>query len=168
MVSCPIDLYAAFGATLTFFTTRGFFIQCPLVLIGLILTELKLNISVRGSAEDRDKQSIAQKLKRVDFLGAFLLSITILGFLMFLHLGRQELGWLNLPVLSAAATSIIAVVAFLAVEKWYAVEPIFPLRLITHYAVFSSYTMLSMQTSAITSVSKNVRRIVETQLTTCR
>lgn len=76
---------------------------------------------------------------------------------MFLHLGRQELGWINLPVLSAAVTSIIAAVAFLGVEKWYAVEPIFPLRLITHYAVFSSYTMLSMQTSAITSVSETVR-----------
>lgn len=161
MVGCPIDIYAVFEAPLTSFEIRGFFLQCPLVLIGLILTELKLSISVHGSQDSLGKQSITQKLKRVDLLGTFLLSITILGFLIFLHLGRQELGWLNVPVLWAAATSIIAVVAFLAVEKWYAVEPIFPLRLITHYAVFSSYTMLSMQTSAITSVSETIRPIFQ-------
>ena len=129
--------------------------QCPLVLVGLILTELKLHISVRGSQASLGKQSITQKLKSVDFLGALLLSISILGFLVSLLLGRQELGWLNLPVLSASATSVIAVIAFLAVKKWYAVEPIFPLHLIKHSAVFSSYTMLSMQTVAITSVSES-------------
>ncbi|TQS33308.1 hypothetical protein Golomagni_06353 [Golovinomyces magnicellulatus] len=131
----------------------GFFIQFPIVLIGLVATELKLHLQTDIQRQAESSSSIRQKLKRIDFVGAFFLSFTILSGLIFFHLIRQEYELRDPIVLVSIGVSLVSSTAFALVEQFYATEPIFPLRLLSHTAVLSAYTTLSMQTIAIISMT---------------
>ncbi|KAK4939554.1 hypothetical protein LTR10_020160 [Elasticomyces elasticus] len=123
-----------------------FLLQCPLVLIGALLVEFKLQLPSDKKSPTRD---LRQKLNRIDFAGAFFLSSTILGALTVLDLGGQKLPWSHPAVIGAGFAAAICSVGFFFTEKYFAAEPIFPLRLITHYVVCTSYLMLMLQNLAI-------------------
>lgn len=131
---------------------RGFFIQFPIILVGLVATKLKLHLQTDIKRQTEASSSMRQKLKRIDFLGAFFLSFTILGGLVFFHLIRQGYALKDPIVLSSIGVGVFCAAAFAAVEEYYATEPIFPLRLLSHAAVLSSYTTLATQTIAIIGV----------------
>lgn len=128
---------------------RPFLIQCPLVLTGILLTEFKL------ATPSQDKvvpTNLRQKLNRIDFSGAFLMSMTILGSLAVMDLGGQKLPWSHPIIIITIITTVVCGIAFTLVEKYRAAEPIFPLRLLTHYVVFTSYIMLALQNLAVMAV----------------
>lgn len=114
--------------------------------IGLIA--LKLDHDQDQSLPFDVKSSSHSKLRRIDFLGSIALALTIVGFLLFLHLGGQELPW-NHPVLwLILAASVILGLLFLFNEGYIAKEPIFPLRLLVHRDVVTSYLVLAFQSAA--------------------
>lgn len=137
------------GKNILMMSKRPFLIQCPLVLAGVVLTEFKLE-----DREQHHSSNLRQKLGRIDFAGAFFMSLTILSSLAVLDLGGQKLPRSHPIVLGAAGAAVVCSIGFATVEKFFAAEPIFPLRLINHYVVFTSYVMIALQNLAVMLVSQ--------------
>jgi hypothetical protein len=88
------------------------------------------------------------KLMRIDFLGAFLLSTSIVWGLLVLDLGGQKIPWLDVRILALFGSSLVTGICFLLVEAFWATEPIFPLRLLLNRDVVASYINLGFQSAA--------------------
>jgi len=94
-------------------------------------------------ASDPSQSSMA-KLKRIDFIGAFFLCATILSFCLILDLGGEQLSWTSPRIYAFIATGLCCMVAFI-VSARLVPEPIFPLRLVSHWAVVSNYLIIVLQ-----------------------
>ena len=129
---------------------RSFLGQCPPTALAIALVLWKLQIP---SLETSAKQSYFSKLRRIDFIGAILLSVSIVCGLLVLDLGGQKMLWSSPKVLTLLAISLTSGSAFLLVEGFWAKEPIFPLRLLLNRDVITSYVNLAFQTGAQGAVS---------------
>jgi len=129
---------------------RSFLGQCPPTLLAISLVLWKLRIP---SLESPTKQSQFSKLRRIDFIGAILLTISIVCGLLVLQFGGQAMLWTSSKVLTLLGVSLVAGNAFLLVEGFWAKEPIFPLRLLLNRDVLTSYTNIAFQTGAQGAVS---------------
>lgn len=116
----------------------------------------KLQIPSQNEAE---KQSHLSKLRRIDFLGAILLSSSIICGLLVLDLGGQRMPWTDPKILALLGASVVTGNLFLLVEGLWAKEPIFPLGLITNWDVVTSYVNLGFQTGAQMAVSTPISQI---------
>ncbi|KAG9603963.1 MFS general substrate transporter, partial [Aureobasidium melanogenum] len=115
--------------------------QCPLLLLSIVLVWWRLEEPQRNAEL---KQSIWTKLKRIDFVGAFFMSIAILASITSFDLGSKQA---STPVLvTLVAVAVTAWVLFALAEKFWANEPIFPLELLGKDAVITSYTIIFIQT----------------------
>jgi hypothetical protein len=103
--------------------------------------------------DESSKVSHASKLRRIDFLGAILLSISIVCGLMVLEMGGQRVIWTSPKILTLLGSSLITGNLFILVEGFWAKEPIFPLRLLLNRDVVTSYINLAFQTGAQGAVS---------------
>ncbi|KAH6719494.1 major facilitator superfamily domain-containing protein [Leptodontidium sp. MPI-SDFR-AT-0119] len=119
--------------------------QCPPTILALALVVWKLDISLK---EDGPRQSHLSKLKRIDFLGATFLSLSIVCGLLVLDLGGQRMPWTDPMVLGLFSASTVSLSLFVLVEGFFAKEPIFPLRLLLSRDVITSYINLCFQTGA--------------------
>lgn len=93
------------------------------------------------------------KVKRIDFLGAGFMSLAILSILFAVEMGSSEMPWTSPIIFILAGIGVAAAVLFCLTEKLWAKEPIFPLELLSHYDVVTSYAMLSVQTCSQMAVS---------------
>lgn len=91
------------------------------------------------------EQSVWAKLKRIDFIGALFLSLTILAFCVILDVGGQKVAWDSPVLIGIAGGGVFSAIAFVLSTKYWAAEPIFPLHLLTHYVVVTSYSGLALQ-----------------------
>jgi hypothetical protein len=94
------------------------------------------------------KESQFSKIMRIDFLGAFFLSTSIVWGLLVLDLVAQKISWLDLRVLALFSASLVTGICFLLIEAFWATEPIFPLRLLLNRDVVTSYINLGFQSAA--------------------
>lgn len=97
------------------------------------------------------KQSIWTKLNRIDFVGAFFMSLSILACITAVDLGSKKATPTMIAILTAIG--IAAAVCFVLAEKFWAKEPIFPLELLGKDAVITSYAIMFIQTGIQVSVS---------------
>ncbi|KAF7949948.1 uncharacterized protein EAE97_003457 [Botrytis byssoidea] len=88
------------------------------------------------------------KLRRIDFVGAFLLTGTIAAFLGSLSLGGQALPWSHPTVLGLLLGSVVLGAIFVGYEVKVAAEPIFPPALAVQRDVATSYAINALQLSA--------------------
>lgn len=123
---------------------RSFLGQCPPTLLALALVIWKLKVPLL----EESKHSQLAKLRRIDFLGAILLSVSIVCGLTVLDLGGQRMSWTSTKVLTLFAVSVVSGTLFLVIEGFWAKEPIFPLRLLLNRDVVTSYINLAFQTGA--------------------
>lgn len=107
----------------------AFLFQLPFILLSAILVFFLVDIPV-----SRPYKSLGAALRRVDFLGAALLVVTITTLLLGLNTGGNQLPWSHPLVISALVVSLLAMVAFLYVESTPSIvpEPIIPVTLIVH------------------------------------
>ncbi|KAE9364881.1 major facilitator superfamily transporter [Stipitochalara longipes BDJ] len=119
--------------------------QCPPTLLALALVAWKLQIP---SLATESTQSALSKLRRVDFLGAIFLSVSIVCGLLVLDLGGQRIPWTDPKILLLLGASVMTLNIFVLVEAAWAKEPIFPLRLLLNRDVITSYVNLGFQTGA--------------------
>ena len=115
-----------------------------------------------------ETQSTSAKWKRIDFVGAFLLSLTILPVMLAVDLLGKKMAWNSHPIIGLFAVAVISGVLFCLTEEYWAREPIFPLRLISHYVVVTSYLQLFIQVSiqiAVRTFYNNMRTRSGTDLT---
>lgn len=126
--------------------------QCPPTILAIILVEWKLQIP-QGIFENPSSVNNWDKLKRVDFLGAIFMSLTIFTALLVLDTGGQKYPFTHPIIIVSSCFAVSGGIVFCLVEKFWAKEPIFPLHLLVHYVVITSYTNLSLANMAQTAVS---------------
>jgi hypothetical protein len=83
-------------------------------------------------------------LWRIDFLGAILLAVAIVSFLLVLNLASKKLTVSDPMVLGLCGLWAGSSLLFLLVEAKYASEPIFPLRLLLHRDVLTAYLLTGL------------------------
>lgn len=87
-------------------------------------------------------------LARIDFVGAFLLALTILAFLFPLQIGGVKVPWTHPIIFILLASGVVLGALFAATEEWWAKEPIFPLSLLRQRDIVLTYILSSAQTGA--------------------
>jgi MFS family permease len=145
-------LFLCYGFSANVENYRSFLGQCPPTILALALVAWKLKIPSLATAST---QSALSKLRRVDFLGAIFLSVSIVCGLLVLDLGGQRMPWTDPKILLLLGSSVMALNIFVLIEAVWAKEPIFPLRLLLNRDVITSYVNLAFQTGAQGAVSTN-------------
>ncbi|KAJ5993607.1 hypothetical protein N7451_009331 [Penicillium sp. IBT 35674x] len=100
----------------------AFLLQIPFLLISCILVAFKVNIPVKDSDKAR--------IKRVDFLGAITLVLTLVTLLLGLNTGGNQVPWTHPIVLTSLPLSAVFLALFIYVEARVASEPIIPVKLL--------------------------------------
>lgn len=72
---------------------------------------------------------------------------------------RDKVPWLSISILILGGLSAVSSLAFILVERSWAKEPVFPVHLLVHYDVATSYLSLGMQNALQTSVCSHLGRI---------
>ncbi|KAG2188367.1 hypothetical protein INT44_001120 [Umbelopsis vinacea] len=75
------------------------------------------------------KSSIMEKLKKVDFLGTFLLVAAVVALLLPTEWGGITYPWNSPIIIGLYCAGGVLVILFLVLEKWIAPNPVIPLRL---------------------------------------
>jgi hypothetical protein len=104
--------------------------------------------------DDNLKQSIWIKLKRIDFMGAFFMSVAILSCISAFDLGSKNASSTVIVIL--AVLGVATAVLFALTERFWAREPMFPLELLGKHAVVTSYSIIFIQTGIQVAVSQGV------------
>ncbi|EYE92134.1 putative MFS multidrug transporter [Aspergillus ruber CBS 135680] len=108
----------------------AFFIQVPFVVVSCILVAISVKVPVKGDTTGR--------LKRVDFLGAITLVITLVTFLLGLNTGGNQVPWTHPLVLTTLPLSAVFLGLFVYVEAKLASEPVIPVNLLLNRTVLSA------------------------------
>ncbi|KAG2186194.1 hypothetical protein INT43_002632 [Umbelopsis isabellina] len=75
------------------------------------------------------KSSILEKLKRVDFIGTALIVCAVVALLLPTEWGGITYAWNSGIVIGLYCAGGVLTILFLALEKWFATNPVIPLRL---------------------------------------
>lgn len=124
-----------------------FLAQCPAIIIVLCIVIWGVPSPTTQYHSDTGKAQ--NKLARIDFLGGALLASTIVSLLSAMHLFSQDMSLKHPLVFILALLSAMLGSSFLVVEKYWAVEPVFPLHLLANRNVVASYL-----TSALTAMAQ--------------
>ncbi|QIX01990.1 hypothetical protein AMS68_007507 [Peltaster fructicola] len=123
----------------------AFLVQVPPTLLAILLVQWRLQLKPTNVSETH--QTSWAKLKRVDFIGAFFLCLTVGSFCFVLdRAGTGELSLQSPIAIAFIVTGGVSLIAFI-ISGNYAVEPIFPLRLWTQRAVVTNYAIVALQTA---------------------
>ncbi|KAI9854573.1 MAG: hypothetical protein M1824_000280 [Vezdaea acicularis] len=104
----------------------AFLVQIPPLFISTVLVFFTVNIPVKETSESR--------LKRIDFLGAFTLVLTLVLFLVALNSGGNIVPWAHPLVIVSLILSAASFGTFIYVELHHS-EPIIPVHLMAHRTV---------------------------------
>lgn len=108
----------------------AFLIQIPFIIVSGILVFFTVKIPV--------KETDTARIKRVDFLGAFTLVLTLVLLLLGLNSGGNIVPWTHPLVLSSLPLSLLSLALFIYIEDRVAAEPIIPVRLLLNRSVISA------------------------------
>lgn len=111
------------------------------MLLGSLIVQWQLKLP---SKADNSTESKWQKLKRVDFVGAIFLCMTIYAITFVIDVGGQKLSW-NSPTLIGIIVAGAVSTGLFVLSAKRSPEPIFPLRLIAHYELATNYAIVTLQ-----------------------
>lgn len=112
----------------------AFLSRVPLIAVSAILVCLTLK-------NPRPKRNEKSRLSRVDFAGAFTLSLTLVLLILGLNSGGNVVEWTHPLVLVSVSMSVVAAGAFVLVEIKLAKEPIIPMHLLLNRTVLAACLM---------------------------
>lgn len=115
-----------------FTRSRGFLAQAPLALLAIITVYFALEMPVN------DDTGWRAKLRRVDFLGAFILVAAVLTLLLGLDRG-SNLAWRDATTIGLLCMSLVLLLLFVFVEIRVATEPFAPGHIIFERSLFACY-----------------------------
>ncbi len=124
--------------------------QVPLTLFAILLVAIKLPSSEASKPQIKGQPS---KLGRVDFVGAFLIALTMVTLLGSLSLGGQTLQWSNPLVIELLLGSVVLGSLFVIYELKVPLEPVFPPALLIRRDVVSQYLIIALQSAAQLAVN---------------
>lgn len=110
----------------------SFHFQAPLCFVAILLVYCILKMPAK------DQRNWEDKLKNVDFVGAFTLIVAVLGIIYALDRG-SNLAWRDPITLTSFAIGILVFALFIFVELRIAAEPFAPGRIIFERSLFASY-----------------------------
>ncbi|KZL78981.1 major facilitator superfamily transporter [Colletotrichum incanum] len=87
-------------------------------------------------------------LARIDFLGAALLALFILTFLLPIEIGGTKIPWTHPLIFVLFGAAAVLGGLFAATEEWWAKEPIFPLELLKHRDIVLTFIISGAQIAA--------------------
>jgi MFS family permease len=105
----------------------AFLIQVPFIIFAGILSFFTVKVPI--------KESDTSKIRRVDFLGSFALSVTLVLLLLGLNSGGNLVPWTHPLVLTTLPLSLLALLGFIYIEDRVASEPVIPVRLLAQQTV---------------------------------
>lgn len=108
----------------------AFLLQVPMTIVSGILVYFFVNIPVRETDRAR--------WRRIDWLGAFTLILTLILLLLGLNSGGNVVPWTHPLVLTTLPLSAVFLFVFIYVESSYAEEPVIPVRLLLNRTVLSA------------------------------
>lgn len=108
----------------------AFLLQVPMTIVSGILVYFFVNIPVREIDRAR--------WRRIDWLGAFTLILTLILLLLGLNSGGNVVPWTHPLVLTTLPLSAVFLFIFIYVESSYAEEPVIPVRLLLNRTVLSA------------------------------
>ncbi|KAK3713170.1 hypothetical protein LTR37_008603 [Vermiconidia calcicola] len=108
----------------------AFYIQVPFILVAGLIGFWAIDIPV--------KETDKNKLKRVDFLGAFTLVASLVLFLLGLNSGGNIVPWNHPLVLVSLPLGVVLLVGFIFIEDRVAEEPVIPVRLLLNQTVLAA------------------------------
>jgi hypothetical protein len=106
--------------------------------------------------ESHAKQSHWEKFRRIDFLGSFFLALAIVTLLLSLDLFFKSKNLSDPFPIASISVGVASLIIFVVVEKYRAVEPIFPLELLVKRDVVACYGILALQSGAQLTVSLDI------------
>ncbi|KAF2451016.1 MFS general substrate transporter [Karstenula rhodostoma CBS 690.94] len=118
--------------------------QSPAAAIAIILIATVLPSHTR-STSDALSTTKGSKLARIDFLGSFLTTLTILCFLLPLQIGGDRLPWSHPAIFGLLGGACISAALFVLVEAKFAREPVIPLLLFRNKDVVLSALIMMIQ-----------------------
>ncbi|EEP76271.1 conserved hypothetical protein [Uncinocarpus reesii 1704] len=108
----------------------AFLIQVPFIVVSTVLVWWKVKIPV--------KETDVSRWKRIDFLGAGALVLTLVLFLFGINTGGNQKPWTHPMVLASLILSGVSLLAFVYIEEKVASEPVIPVRLLADRTVLSA------------------------------
>ena len=108
----------------------AFYIQVPFIIIGGIMGFIMIDVPIKETDKD--------KIKRVDFLGAFTLVASLVLLLLGLNSGGNIVPWNHPLVYVSLPLSLVILLVFVYVEDRVADEPIIPVRLLMNQSVLAA------------------------------
>lgn len=115
--------------------------QLPPTIAAIILVQWRLDLP---SKNDNMDQARWEKLKRIDFIGAFFLCLTIFAACFVIDMGGQKVAWDSPILITIIVLGAVSALCFVISAKRVK-EPIFPLRLLTHYDIVTNYLIVLFQ-----------------------
>lgn len=109
-----------------------YWINLPFCLITLIVVLIFLRLP-------RPDVNLSAGLKKIDFWGALALVLAISCFTIPMSLGGNGWNWSSFPVLSLLLLSFFSCCSFFYIERYHAVEPIVPLRLLKNRNLLAAW-----------------------------
>lgn len=109
----------------------AFLIQVPFIVVSGILVAFLVKVPVRES-------DTWERLKRIDFLGAITLVLTLVTLLLGLNTGGNQVSWTHPLVLTSLPVSAVFLGLFIYVEANIASEPVIPVHLLLNRTVLSA------------------------------
>ena len=104
----------------------SFFMQVPLCVVAIVLVVFCLDGDIgRTHEQNNDKETLQSKLRRIDFLGAASLVVTITALMFALDRG-SNVSWVATETLVPFFVFVLAALWFVYVESHVAREPIVP------------------------------------------
>jgi hypothetical protein len=134
----------------------AFLFQLPLLLFSALMVGWKVNIPIPSSKFPQD-ESLGRKLARIDWLGSTTLVIFVGALLTGVSLKTsEELPWGHPLVVTLLVTSILFAALFFLVEKYWAQEPVMPLRMLRQRnPLFVSLSNLYASVLSLSAVTKS-------------
>ncbi|KAL2205638.1 MFS general substrate transporter [Sarocladium strictum] len=125
----------------------SFLSQIPIFVVAIGLTTVYLPGRKKEDGEDGVTKKEAS-LSRIDFLGATLLALTVITFLLPFEIGGSEFAWSHPIIAGLFVLFLIFGALFIRVEGSWAKEPIFPLELLKIPNVVLGYIVTGSQVAA--------------------
>ena len=105
------------------------------------------------SPQNSEQEGLLEKLRRIDFLGAITIILLTLSFLLALEIGSKTMVWVSPLTISLLVSFPVLACAFICIEKYWAREPVFPVHLMRHRDIVTTYPVGVFQSIAQMGVS---------------
>lgn len=110
--------------------------------------------------DQADKSTSQKNIHKVDFLGSALLATFLILVLLPLELGGAKVAWSDPQIPVYFALAALALVLLVAVEKWWASNPLLPLSMFHSRHTVAALMIVTLQCAAQLGVGSG--RIAQT------